>query len=116
MVYSQSEIKDITRRLVKMLREMIPVETVILFGSYAYGKPTKHSDIDLAVISRKFNRMSDIKRIMILSDFARRIKTRYPIDIDPLGFTAEELKMGDYFDVTAVIRESGKVVYGAVPR
>ncbi|MFH0796329.1 MAG: nucleotidyltransferase domain-containing protein [Candidatus Omnitrophota bacterium] len=114
MVYSQSEIKNITRQLVKLLRKKIPVETVILFGSYAYGKPCKHSDIDLAVISQKFNRMNDIKRIMLLSDLTRRVKTRYPVDIDPLGFTAEELEKGDYFNITTIIREDGKIIYESV--
>ena len=86
-------------------------ERIILFGSYAYGRPTKASDIDIAVISDKFKRMDDIKRIMLLSDYARRVKSS--VDIDPIGFTEEELKKADYFDIAGEIAEKGIVVYEA---
>ncbi|MDR4507422.1 MAG: nucleotidyltransferase domain-containing protein [Candidatus Brocadiaceae bacterium] len=87
------------------------MKRVILFGSYAYGRPTKASDIDIAVISDKFKRMDDIKRIMLLSDYARRVKS--PVDINPIGFTEEELKKADYFDIAGEINEKGIVVYDA---
>ena len=111
MVYKEAEIKDIAINFVKRLHKKIPVEIVILFGSYAWGHPKKDSDIDLAVISSRFKKMGDIKRIMLLSDVARRVKTPSIIDIDPLGFTAEELEDADYFDIAAEIKEKGKVVY-----
>ena len=44
-------------------------------------------------------------------DAARKIKTKVPVDIEPLGFTPEELDNADYFDIAAEIRERGRVVY-----
>jgi hypothetical protein len=44
--------KIITGSIVRLEQE-IPVLEVILFGSYAAGNPQAHSDIDLAVISRR---------------------------------------------------------------
>lgn len=41
-------INDITRRIV----EAVDPEKIILFGSYAYGKPSKDSDLDILVIMR----------------------------------------------------------------
>lgn len=55
--------------------------------------------------------MGDIKRIAFLLDVARKIKTKVPVDIEPLGFTPEELDNADYFDIAAEIRERGRVVY-----
>jgi predicted nucleotidyltransferase len=115
MVYKKSKIKNIVLEFIKELnRRRIPVKQVILFGSYAHGKPNLRSDIDLAVVSPKFKNMDDIKRIMILSDAARHIKTPRPIDINPIGFTDEELEKADYFEIGGEIVEKGVVLYNNV--
>lgn len=88
------------------------MEMIILFGSYAYGKSTKSSDIDIAVVSEKFKKMDDVNRIMLLSDYARRIKCF--VDIDHIGFTEEELEKADYFDLGGEIVEKGVVIYEVV--
>lgn len=51
---------------IKNLESSIPISQAYLFGSYANGKPTKWSDIDVAVISPKFKgiRFYDIKKII----------------------------------------------------
>ncbi len=115
MVYNKSKIKNIVLEFIKELnRRRIPVKQVILFGSYAYGKPNLRSDIDLAVVSPKFKKMDDIKRIMILSDAARHIKTPRQIDINPIGFTDEELEKADYFEIGGEIVEKGVVLYSDI--
>lgn len=43
------EIKQVTRQLISALGGFCP-RRVILFGSYAYGKPHEGSDIDLLVV------------------------------------------------------------------
>ncbi|MBI5304427.1 MAG: HEPN domain-containing protein [Chloroflexi bacterium] len=60
-------LKEITRRIVK---ECAP-ERVILFGSYAYGEPTIHSDVDLLVVSNKMRNKSVFVRDRRVSDIAR---------------------------------------------
>lgn len=109
MVYKKDEIKNIVLNYVKELQKKIPVQKVILFGSYAYGRPTKGSDIDIAVVSDNFKKMDDIKRIMFLSDYARRIKS--VVDVDPIGFTEDELEKADYFEIGGEIVEKGIVIY-----
>ncbi|MFH0830571.1 MAG: nucleotidyltransferase domain-containing protein [Parcubacteria group bacterium] len=82
-------------------------QKVILFGSYAWGKPTASSDVDLFIIKRskkrKIDRMLDVSRLLYLS----------PLPVDALVYTPEEIKrrlvMGDKF-VTRIVRE-GKVIY-----
>lgn len=56
--------------------------------------------------------MDDIKRIMLLSDYARRIKIS--VDIDPIGFTEDELENSDYFEIGGEIVEKGIEIYKAV--
>ena len=43
---SEDVINDIAERIV----DAVNPEKIILFGSYAYGKPTKDSDLDILVI------------------------------------------------------------------
>ena len=46
-VYTVEEIKEILKQILKNM----PVETAILFGSYAKNNPTKTSDIDIVIDS-----------------------------------------------------------------
>ncbi|MFH0799260.1 MAG: nucleotidyltransferase domain-containing protein [Pseudomonadota bacterium] len=113
MVYKRTQLKRIVADLVRQLerRANLPVDEVILFGSYAWGKPASGSDIDLAVISSKFRGISDIKRIEVLSDIARYVYPDWDIEIDVVGFTHDELAKAGYFDLAAVIKEKGKLIY-----
>ena len=56
-------------------REFKP-EKIILFGSYAYGKPTKDSDVDLVVIMP--HRARDIK---MTGAIRARIGAPFPLDL-----------------------------------
>ena len=40
----------VIRALVKEIAKQFSPEEIILFGSYAYGKPTRYIDIDLLVV------------------------------------------------------------------
>lgn len=66
------------------LRPLHP-ETVILFGSYAWGQPTEDSDIDLYVVTRDdfvpstWRQKRDIVRRV--SDRILDLRMRYPIDL-----------------------------------
>lgn len=104
-------IKNLIKEYVEILSKKFDIECVMLFGSYAWGKPGKYSDLDLAIISKSFKKLSDIERIMILTDYARNLKTPRPIGIDVVGFTPEEFRKAGYFDLCGEIKERGKIVY-----
>lgn len=80
----------------KIVKEYHP-KKIILFGSYAYGNPTKYSDIDLFIIKntnkKPIDRWMEIKRI--LRD-PKRI-----VSVSPLVYTEKEikdrLKIKDFF-------------------
>jgi len=73
-----TEISTELESIVKKIKEKITVKKIILFGSYAYGKPNQDSDIDLCVITDDKRR-----KIEILWDIQEAIyKTaRHSIDI-----------------------------------
>ena len=113
MVYRKNGIKKILTRFIKETKRRIPVERVILFGSYAKGKPKKYSDIDIAVISFRFSQMNELERIKLLLDCAHRIKYEFPVDVETFGYTPEEYASATYFDFLGVIKNTGKVIYSS---
>lgn len=102
---TQSTMKKI-RFLVDQIKPYRP-KKIILFGSYAWGKPSKASDVDLFVIkdSRKLKhrRITDVERLLGDASFPMDILVYTPAEV------RARLKLGDFF-VTRVINE-GKVLY-----
>jgi predicted nucleotidyltransferase len=86
-------IKTISQRLKKEYK----AERVILFGSYAKGKATEDSDIDILIIAptteRFFERMATVKRL--IRDL------RNGLAVAPIVLTKQEVeervKIGDQF-------------------
>lgn len=84
-----------------------PIKQVVLFGSYAQGKPSEQSDIDLAVFSPKFSDKTHLKDVKFLWTEAAKIDSR----IEPLPFSTKEMKTVDPRSFLAEILRSGKIVY-----
>jgi len=66
MVAIPDKIKEIIFQCINELKKNnIPIDEVILFGSYAKGNYTEYSDIDLLIVSPIFKgrRMEDRKKI-----------------------------------------------------
>ena len=88
-------------------REFRP-RKIVLFGSYAYGKPTEDSDVDVLVImpfDRKRGRKSLEIRQRIPADFPLDLIVRTPESI------ARRLQWGDCF--IQEILAKGDVLYEA---
>lgn len=102
--------KEIITRIVKKLKAQYEPEKIILFGSYAWSKPGKDSDIDLLIV-KKVNQKHRERALTV-----RRILSEENalVGLDILVYTPEEiaqqLKIGDSF-ITQIFRK-GKVLYG----
>ena len=46
---------NIARKFSREIKDLLPIEKVILFGSFARGTNRKWSDIDIAVVVKKYN-------------------------------------------------------------
>ena len=103
------KISKIISDVVDKIKAEYHPEKIILYGSYAYGKPTRHSDIDLFIIKDTdkdgIQRDVEVKRLIYQPE--RRIS------ISPLVYTPAEVKqrltMGDDFIVEIVSK--GEVLY-----
>jgi predicted nucleotidyltransferase len=69
---SRADIQELAGRIA---REFDP-EKIILFGSYAYGKPSPDSDVDLLVIApvagKSWRKAAEIRN---------RVRCRFPLDL-----------------------------------
>jgi predicted nucleotidyltransferase len=85
--------RDIEAVVDQIAREFSP-ESVILFGSYAYGSPTEDSDVDILVVRRhrgpEHHAASRIRHA-IDAPFAMDLLVRSPAEIK------RRLAWGDYF-------------------
>lgn len=92
----------------KKLEEKIRVTQILLFGSYARGRPRDYSDIDLAVVSPDFE--GGTMRDCLLLDRAARTVT--PL-IEAFPYTPKDIrkcKKGSFLDE---ILRTGKLVYNS---
>lgn len=104
------EVKKIISEMVeKIIKEYHP-KKIILFGSYAYGRPSADSDIDFLIIKdtdkRSIDRWIEVKKV--LRDFSQLLS------ISPLVYTEKEIKerlaLKDFF--IEEIFQRGEVLYG----
>jgi len=106
------DMQKITQRTISSFARQVAKQfnphKIILFGSYAYGKPTEDSDVDILVIM-PFQGKGAQKATEILLT----IDPRFPIDL--LVRTPEQIririKLGDFF--IREITQKGKVLYEA---
>src|SRR5512138_1662810 len=96
------------RKFARQVAKQFNPHKIILFGSYAYGKPTEDSDVDMLVImSFKGRNPEKATEIWMAT------KPNFPIDI--MVRKPEELKkrlaMGDFF--LREITEKGEILYEA---
>lgn len=90
----------------KIVREINP-KKIILFGSYAWGKPTEDSDVDLFIIQEssesRLNRQAELRRKLWGSG----------VPMDLLVYTPEEVKKRLEIDdpFISYILNKGKVLY-----
>ncbi len=99
-----AEIQQFAQRL----GEEFSPHKVILFGSYAYGQPTRDSDVDLLVIM-------PLNGSAVEKSVEMQLKLRAPFPLELLVRTPEKvrerLEMGDIF--MREVLAKGRVLYEA---
>jgi predicted nucleotidyltransferase len=95
------------RPAIQRIVDELQPEKIILFGSYAYGRPNSHSDVDLLVVMKTDaslkERSWNVSRLLLPRPFPIDILVKTPKEIEIA------LKAGDFFVKEIVTR--GKVLY-----
>ncbi len=98
--------KSLRPAVQRIVQELKP-EKVILFGSYAYGTPNPHSDVDLLVIMKTRAPLKErswaVSRLLLPRPFPVDILVKTP------GEVKKALASGDFF--LKEILSRGKVLY-----
>lgn len=100
--------KKIVDHYINLLQKKIKIEGVLLFGSFAWGYPTKHSDVDLVIIS------PDFKKIRNPFQWLSRMRDErtYQIAMDVIGYTPQEFADIEHHSaIIAKAKKEGKWIY-----
>lgn len=103
------KIKRIINQITEKIKKEYTPQKIILFGSYAHGKPSSDSDLDLFIIKEtnkeRRERFVEVKKLIY--DPKRKVV------FSPLVYTPaeveERLSLGD--DFIEEILEKGEVLY-----
>jgi len=104
-----AKIKETILSIVEKIKDSYQPDKIILYGSYAYGKPDNDSDIDLLIIKQTDERPID--RRVFVRRLLSGLRRGYPFS--SIVVTPEELKrrleIGDQFFWEIVTK--GEVLY-----
>lgn len=102
--------KKIVNHYIDVLRKKIQINGVFLFGSYAFGNPTKHSDVDLVIISPDFSKKSFDSRLDYLTHARDKITRQIAMDI--IGYTPKEFsQIEKHSAIMSCAKKHGKWIY-----
>ena len=74
MVLKGIQLQDIKKQIIANLVADLNAKKIVLYGSYASGKPSDKSDMDLAVISPVFRGRDYINRLNLIDKSLDKIK------------------------------------------
>jgi predicted nucleotidyltransferase len=105
-----SDIKQELDEIIKIIKDTVPVESIYLFGSYAYGIPHKDSDLDFFIVFK------DEMQIRILEAIRSIYKAIDPFRKKPVDFIGLKqdrfLYKKNYATIERKIAREGIKLYG----
>jgi predicted nucleotidyltransferase len=106
MVKDKAIIINKIKKYIKALEKNITIHKVILYGSWASGKPDEFSDIDLAIFSPNFGKHR-LKELQLLS------KLSWEIDesIEAVPYSSDTLLTKNPKNFVYKIIKTGETIY-----
>ncbi len=109
---AKSRVVEAIRFLERCLKEKgLHVSKIILFGSQLRGKPTKESDVDIAIISDDFQGKDIFERARLTKEAEIKTLKKFMMPLDIVTLTSEEFESGT--SIVAEYAKKGKVMYAA---
>jgi len=103
-------------KIQKILAELfgergLSLNKIVVFGSWARGRQTKESDIDLIIVSRDFRGKDLVQRVELVNGIHAELvhRTKKPFDI--LYYSDQEWKEGRGLIINEA-KKNGKVIFG----
>ena len=103
----EKNVLSVVKKYLKTLaRNGVPVRAGVIFGSYATGRPNEWSDIDVLVISPRFDRRFKRKDIDLLWHVAADVDSR----IEPIAVGEKQYMESKSSFIIAEARREGYLV------
>ena len=102
----KSVITVVKKYLKTLSLQGIPVKAGVVFGSFATGRVHEWSDIDLLVISPRFDKKLKRKDIDALWHVAADVDSR----IEPIAVGEKQYKENDSSFIIAIARREGQII------
>jgi len=80
MLTNIDDIRQNLDEIAQIIAQTVPVESIYLFGSYAYGTPNKDSDLDIYVVFKDELPMRELDAITVISRAIDSVR-KMPMDI-----------------------------------
>jgi predicted nucleotidyltransferase len=106
MVQSKIAVKNRINEFINRLQNYVTVDKVILYGSWANGKPGEFSDIDLAIFSPEFGK-NKLKELQLLSKLAWEVDE----SIEAIPYSTDQLNNNDPTNFVYEIMKTGITIY-----
>ncbi|GJM41102.1 MAG: nucleotidyltransferase [Ardenticatenaceae bacterium] len=103
---SQAILESIQQYINALVRHGLPVSQVILFGSHAVGQVHKWSDIDLVVVSPRFDNNPSITDVNLLWHTTLEVDNR----IEPIACGEKQWQEDKITPILNVARQEGIVI------
>ena len=101
---------DILQEAVERIKKIDP-QKIVLFGSYAYGTPTKESDIDLFIVKElegKSKRDWEVEAKLQLLDLIMKTHKAFDIFVDTAESIDQKIRKDHFYKE---IFTKGKILY-----
>ena len=92
---------QVQRYIAILKKDKLPIQKILVYGSYAKGTPHKWSDIDIGIISPNFSDDRFEERIKLM-----RIGDEIDTAIEPHPFTPEDFE-DKYYSLAQEVKKTG---------
>jgi predicted nucleotidyltransferase len=105
-VVDESVVNVVQTYLESLRQQRFPIQFGVVFGSWARGKADKYSDIDLLVVSPRFDGPVNREDVNFLWRQAARIDSR----IEPIGCSERQWREDDSNAIIEIARREGECI------
>ncbi len=102
----ESIVTIVKKYLQTLIVQGFPIQQGVIFGSYASGQPDIWSDIDLLVVSSRFDNERKREDINLLWRIAARTDSR----IEPIPVGLNQFEEDDSSAIIEIARREGQIV------
>ena len=105
----ESVVKSVKDYINALNRAGLEIEFAVVYGSQAVGNTHEWSDIDLLVVSSRFDEMTDRTAINMLWRIAAKIDNR----IEPVPCGSKQWREDDLSAIIEIARREGQILSAA---